>query len=62
MTSSFSCHIFAIQLLVWWGLFFAERALQIRQGPHAASRLGRYMILEGAAVTRFDPAGDLACT
>ena len=21
-----------IQLLVWWGLFFAERALQIRQG------------------------------
>ena len=22
-----------IQLLVWWGLFFAERALQIRQEP-----------------------------
>ena len=36
----------SIQLLVWWGLFFAERALQIRQGPHAASPLGRYMVLK----------------
>jgi STE24 endopeptidase len=36
----------AIQLLVWWGLFFAERALQVRQGPHAASRLGHYLILK----------------
>ena len=32
MTSSSSCPISLIQLLVWWGLFFAERALQIRQG------------------------------
>jgi STE24 endopeptidase len=36
----------AIQLLVWWGLFFAERALQIRQGWMAAGRLGRYMTLK----------------
>jgi STE24 endopeptidase len=35
----------SIQFLVWWGLFFAERALQVRHGPQAASRLGRYMIL-----------------
>ena len=35
-----------IQLLVWWGLFFAERALQIRQGSASASRLGRYLMLK----------------
>ncbi len=35
-----------IQLLVWWGLFFAERALQIRQGLHAANPLGRYLVLK----------------
>jgi STE24 endopeptidase len=34
-----------IQFLVWWGLFFAERALLIRQGPSFAVRLGRYMTL-----------------
>ena len=36
----------SIQLLVWWGLFIAERALQIRHGPNSASRLGCYMILK----------------
>jgi STE24 endopeptidase len=36
----------SIQLLVWWGLFFAERALQIRQGSMVDGRLGRYMILK----------------
>ena len=36
----------SIQLLVWWGLFFAERALQLRQGPQAANGLGRYLILK----------------
>jgi STE24 endopeptidase len=35
-----------IQLLVWWGLFFAERALQIRQGSNSGGRLGRYMTLK----------------
>jgi STE24 endopeptidase len=35
----------AIQLLVWWGLFFAERALQIRQGSSSGGGLGRYMTL-----------------
>ena len=49
----------AIQLLVWWGLFFAERALQVRQGSSSGGRLGRYMMLRGAAVARSDPAGDL---
>jgi STE24 endopeptidase len=36
----------SIQFLVWWGLFYAERALQIRQGTHAAIPLGRYMVLK----------------
>jgi STE24 endopeptidase len=36
----------SIQLLVWWGLFFAERALLIRQGSSSANRLGRYMTLK----------------
>jgi STE24 endopeptidase len=36
----------AIQLLVWWGLFYAERALQIRNGSSSAGHLGRYMILK----------------
>ena len=36
----------SIQFLVWWGLFYAERALQIRQGTHAANPLGRYMVLK----------------
>jgi STE24 endopeptidase len=36
----------AIQLLVWWGLFYAERALQIRQGLTAANHLGRYLVLK----------------
>jgi STE24 endopeptidase len=35
-----------IQLLVWWGLFFAERALQIRQGSSSGSQLGRHLILK----------------
>jgi STE24 endopeptidase len=34
-----------IQLLIWWGLFFAERSLQIRTDSAAAGRLGRYLIL-----------------
>jgi STE24 endopeptidase len=34
-----------IQLLVWWGLFKAERALQIQLGASSATRLGRYLIL-----------------
>jgi STE24 endopeptidase len=32
-----------IQLLVWWGLYFAERALQVRQGLGLAWGLGRYL-------------------
>ena len=36
----------AIQLLIWWGLFFAERALQIRLASSATGRLGRYMTLK----------------
>jgi STE24 endopeptidase len=35
----------AIQLFIWWGLFFAERALQIRQGATPGNRLGRYLTL-----------------
>jgi STE24 endopeptidase len=35
----------SIQLLVWWGLFFAERALQIRMGLGSARGLGRYLLL-----------------
>jgi STE24 endopeptidase len=35
-----------IQLLVWWGLFFAERALQINHASTPASGLGRYLILK----------------
>ncbi|MFI5456766.1 MAG: M48 family metallopeptidase [Isosphaerales bacterium] len=34
-----------IQLLVWWGLFFAERALQVRLGLGSARGLGRYLLL-----------------
>jgi STE24 endopeptidase len=34
-----------IQLLVWWGLFKAERALQIQLGASSATRLGRYLVL-----------------
>ncbi len=34
-----------IQLVVWWGLFFAERAFQIRSGNGLAGQLGRYLIL-----------------
>jgi STE24 endopeptidase len=34
-----------IQLLVWWGLFFAERALQIRRDSTPEARLGRYLVL-----------------
>ena len=36
-----------IQLLVWWGLFFAERALQYRLGAGSDRGLGRYMVLRG---------------
>jgi STE24 endopeptidase len=36
-----------IQLLVWWGLFFAERALQISQGIGLVRGLGRYLVLKG---------------
>jgi STE24 endopeptidase len=35
-----------IQLLVWWGLFFSERALQIHHSASPASSLGRYLILK----------------
>jgi STE24 endopeptidase len=35
-----------IQLLVWWGSFFAERAL-IRQGSGSERALGRYLLLKG---------------
>jgi STE24 endopeptidase len=34
-----------IQLLVWWGLFFAERALQITHSLSPPSGLGRYLTL-----------------
>ena len=34
-----------IQLVIWWGLFFAERAFQIRSGNISAGRLGRYLLL-----------------
>src|SRR5262249_50269596 len=35
-----------IQLLVWWGAYFAERAL-IRQGSGSERLLGRYLMLKG---------------
>ena len=35
-----------IQLLVWWGLFYAERALQLRHEPSSTSRLGLHLILK----------------
>jgi STE24 endopeptidase len=34
-----------IQLLIWWGLFFAERSLQIRWDSGASVRLVRYLVL-----------------
>jgi STE24 endopeptidase len=34
-----------IQLFVWWGLFFAERAFQVRTGSGSAGGLGRYLVL-----------------
>ena len=36
-----------IQLLVWWGLYFAERALQFRQGIGLDRGLVRYLVLKG---------------
>ncbi len=36
-----------IQLLVWWGLFFADRALQVREGWGLEMGLGRYLVLKG---------------
>jgi STE24 endopeptidase len=36
-----------IQVLIWWGSFFAERALQVRLGLAAARGLGRYLVLRG---------------
>ena len=48
-----------IQLLVWWGLFFAERALQIRQGIGFDRGLGTIPGPEGKAVARLDPPGHL---
>jgi len=36
-----------IQLLVWWGLFFAERALYVRHGLGSMRGLGRYLLLRG---------------
>ena len=36
-----------IQLLIWWGLFFADRALQIREGWGLQRGLGRYLVLKG---------------
>jgi STE24 endopeptidase len=35
-----------IQLLIWWGSFFAERAL-IRQGSGSERPLSRYLVLKG---------------
>jgi STE24 endopeptidase len=35
-----------IQLLVWWGLFYAERALQIRHDATSTNRLGLHLILK----------------
>jgi STE24 endopeptidase len=34
-----------IQLLLWWGQYFAERALQVYVGASGPSRLGRYLLL-----------------
>jgi STE24 endopeptidase len=34
-----------IQFLIWWGQFFAERALQICSGSVGERRLGRYLLL-----------------
>ncbi|MGP0066749.1 MAG: M48 family metallopeptidase [Isosphaeraceae bacterium] len=34
-----------IQLVIWWGQFFAERAFQVRSGIGVAGRLGRYLVL-----------------
>ena len=50
----------SIQLLVWWGLFFAERALQIRQGSSAGGPAGPVHDSQGSPVAGIDHAGDLA--
>jgi STE24 endopeptidase len=34
-----------IQLLIWWGQFFAERALQLRAASGISGGLGRYLLL-----------------
>ena len=34
-----------IQVVIWWGQFFAERAFQIRSGIGVVGRLDRYLIL-----------------
>ena len=34
-----------IQVMIWWGLFFAERAFQLRVESRPAGRLGRYLLL-----------------
>ena len=36
-----------IQLLVWWGLFFADRALQLRLGIGVDRGVIRYLVLKG---------------
>ncbi len=36
-----------IQLVVWWGLFFADRALQLRLGIGVDRGLIRYLVLKG---------------
>ena len=49
-----------IQLLVWWGLFFAERALQIRQGIGIGPRRwADTWFSKGRQSLGLDPAGHL---
>src|SRR5262249_30213439 len=36
-----------IQLLVWWGLYFADRALQVHQGIGVDQGLSRYLLRKG---------------
>ena len=52
----------SIQLLVWWGLFFAERAPADPSGLARDEPARAVHDSQGTAVAGIDPAGDLVCT
>ena len=47
-----------IQLLVWWGQFLADRALQLRAEIATPARLARYLFLRARQSLGTDPARD----